>query len=95
MKKEYLKDYSIPKKVLSKVVDAFILAYQDAILQSNRVEIRGFGVLSAVLVRGKIISHPETKEQTVASPYYRITFKPSASFKEAMREKAKKEAAIT
>lgn len=95
MKKEYLSDLSISKKVLERIVDAFLHAYKESILENNRVEIRNFGVIKAELVRGRIINHPETKEATVASPYYKITFKPSSTFKEALRARAKKEAAET
>jgi nucleoid DNA-binding protein len=93
--KKHLTDVTITNKVMEKIIDAFLLAYKDSILENHRVEIRNFGVIRAELVRGRLISHPETKESTVASPYYKITFKPSATFKEALRARAKKEASET
>jgi len=92
MQKEHLKELGLTNKMITEVLNAFLEVYKDSILNNKRVEIRNFGVMNSELVRGRLISHPETKEQTIASPYYRLAFKPSATFKDKLKQKAKKEA---
>jgi nucleoid DNA-binding protein len=92
MQKEHLKDLKLSNKVLTEIVNAFIETYKDSIIKNKRVEIRNFGVMNSELIKGRIISHPETKEATISAPYYRLAFKPSATFKRLLRERAKKEA---
>lgn len=91
MQDEHLKDLGLSNKVVMEVVNAFIEVYKDCIVENKRVEIRNFGVINSELIKGRVISHPETGEELAASPYYRLAFKPSASFKEKLRMKAKKE----
>jgi len=82
----------LTSKELSEVLSAFLETYKSAILQSDRVEIRGLGIIEKQLIRGRIISHPETKESTVAAPYYRLSFIPCKELRDALKEKAKEAA---
>ena len=91
MQDDHIKDLGLSNKVVTQVLNAFIEVYKESILKSDRVEIRNFGVINSRLMRGMPISHPETKEELLASPYYRLTLKPSATFREALIKKAKKE----
>lgn len=94
MQKKHLKHLGLSNKTLTDILNAFMDVYKDSIVENKRVEIRNFGVMSSELIRGRIIHHPETKEPTIAAPYYRVSFKPSAAFKSLLKEKAKKEAQI-
>lgn len=87
-----LKDLGLSIQVLNKVLNAFIEVYKESILDNERVEIRGFGIMKSELIRGRLISHPETGEQVVAAPYYRISFIPSQSFRSKLKARAKVEA---
>jgi nucleoid DNA-binding protein len=93
MQKQYLKKLGLDNKTITEIVNAFMEVYKECIVESKRVEIRNFGVINSELVRGRLITHPETKERTIAAPYYRLTFKPSAAFKKQLRTRAKKEVA--
>jgi len=95
MQKEHLSELGLSNKTVTEVLNAFVAVYKDAILNNKRVEVRNFGVMNSELVRGRLINHPETKEQTIASPYYRLAFKPSAIFKEKLKARAKQEASET
>jgi len=88
---EDLRDLVLTNKVVTQVLNAFINVYKESILEAERVEIRNFGVMNSRLMRGMPINHPETKEELLASPYYKIGFKPSRSFRALLLEKAKKE----
>lgn len=90
-----LKELGLTNKVITEVLNVFLEVYKEAVLNNKRVEIRNFGVMNSELVRGRLINHPETKEQTIASPYYRLAFKPSATFKDQLKQRAKKEASET
>jgi nucleoid DNA-binding protein len=87
-----LKNLNLPNKLLNDVLNAFFEVYKEAILDNERVEIRGFGIMKSELIRGRLISHPETGEQVVAAPYYRISFIPSQSFRTKLKSRAKVEA---
>lgn len=89
---EHLKDLGLPNKIVSRVLGAFLEVYKEAILENERVEIRGFGIVKSELIRGRLISHPETGEQVVAAPYYRISFIPSQAFRDKLKSRAKVEA---
>ena len=91
MQERHLESLGLSNKVITEVLNAFIEVYKEAILESQRVEIRNFGVLESKLVKGRLITHPETNEEVPASPYYRIAFKPSAAFRDSLRQKAKQE----
>ena len=92
MQEEHLRELGLTNKQVTEVLNAFLETYKDSIVENKRVEIRNFGVINSELVKGRVITHPETKEVLPASPYYRLAFKPSASFKELLKEKAIKEA---
>jgi nucleoid DNA-binding protein len=90
---DHVKYYKLNRKMVDAVILAFIEVLKKELLESDRIEIRTLGIINSELVLGRILKHPETKEETVASPYYRHKFKPCASFRRAMKEKAKNEAA--
>ena len=87
-----LKHLGVDSKTLTEILNTFLEVYKESILENKRVEIRNFGIINSELVRGRLVTHPETKERTIAAPYYRIAFKPSAAFKKQLRDRAKKEA---
>lgn len=89
MQEQYLTKLGLSNKIVTEVLNAFIEVYKHSIIENKRVEIRNFGVVNSELVKGRVISHPETGEDIPASPYYRLALKPSASFKKKLREKAK------
>lgn len=89
---KHITDLGLTNKVVGEVLNAFIEVYKECIIDNTRVEIRNFGVINSTLIKGRIIVHPETKEELPASPYYRLAFTPSASFKGLLREKALKDA---
>ena len=77
--------------VVKQVLDAFLEVYKQSLLESPRIEIRNFGVMSSELFKGRTILHPTTGKPALASPYYKLTFRPNASFKKQLRQKAKLE----
>ena len=88
---EHIESLGLSNKTVSEVVEAFFTVYKQTVLENKRVEIRNFGIMTTELVRGRIIKHPETREQTIAPPYYRLAFKPSSAFKKLLKQKAKNE----
>ena len=86
---KHIKDIGLTNKVVLKVLEAFMEVYKESIIDNPRVEIRGFGILSKELVKGRIIKHPETGEEAIASPYYKLSFAASKKFRERLRNKAK------
>lgn len=91
MQDNHLEDLGLSNRTVTQVLNAFIEVYKQSIIEAERVEIRNFGVMNSRLMRGMPINHPETKEELLAPPYYRIAFKPSRAFKKSLAEKAKKE----
>ena len=91
MRKDHLSDIGITKRIITRVVKAFLEVYKKAILENNRIEIRNFGVFYLKLTPGREIVHPETREKIISPPYYRICFKPSNAFRQQLKEKAKQE----
>lgn len=91
----YLKEselkIELSNEMIREVLDSFLEVYKQSLLESPRIEIRNFGVMTSELFKGRTITHPVTKERAIASPYYKLTFKPNASFKRRLREKAKQE----
>lgn len=86
-----LEHLGLTNKLVGEVLEAFLDTYKECVIENERVEIRHFGVMQSSLVKGRIINHPETKEQVIAEPHYRIRFIPSQLFRQALREKAKVE----
>jgi len=90
---EELVDLGLPNRTLKKIIKTILSVYMDSIVQNGKVEVRGFGIFKTTFVKGRIVIHPTTKEELIASPHYRVRFMPSPSLKKVLKEKAKNEAA--
>ena len=89
----YLKEdnLELTNPVVKQVLDAFLEVYKLSLLETPRIEIRDFGVMTIRLFKGRVIRHPVTGEEELASPHYKISFKPNAAFKKRLRKKAMEE----
>ena len=90
-----LDDLGLSNKMLNRILNAFLEVYKESMLDSDRIEIRGFGIMKSQLIKGREIRHPETQETIPAEPYYRISFIPSQSFRDKLKERAKEEVVRT
>ena len=72
---------SITKRDVGKLVQMFIDEMCKMLLEGNRIEIRGFGVLSTKLRKPKIARNPKTKEPVNIPPRRVPVFKASRLLK--------------
>jgi len=71
----------------SKMFDALFVAMQEQLIQGNRIEIRGFGVLSVKNTKPNPTAHnPRTGERIFVPARRKAHFKPGLLLKQALRE---------
>lgn len=91
MQEKHLSDLGLSNRFLSGIVDSFLEAYKEAILTNKRVELAHFGTIRRELMKGKILRHPSSRVESIASPYYRMSFKPTRELRDLLRAKALEE----
>jgi integration host factor subunit beta len=75
---------SITKRDVGKLVQMFIDELCKMLLEGNRIEIRGFGVMSTKLRKPKIARNPKTKEPVNIPPRRVPVFKASRLLKASL-----------
>ncbi len=80
-------DTGCKKFMGKKVVDALFESMRETLIQGNRIEIRGFGVLSVKDAKAKPAArNPRTGEIIYVPARRKTHFKPGRVLKQAMRE---------
>ncbi len=72
------------------VVDTFISTIKEAVLDNNRIEIRGFGNFSLKKRKRRVARNPKTKEEVIIPDKIVPDFKISKIFKKEVDEKFNK-----
>lgn len=75
---------AITKRDVGRIVQMFIDDVCQTLREGNRIEIRGFGVLSTKLRKPKIARNPKTKEPVSIPPRRVPTFKASRLLKASL-----------
>jgi len=75
---------TITKRDVGKLVQLFIEEICKMLLEGNRIEIRGFGVMSTKLRKPKIARNPKTKEPVNIPPRRVPVFKASRLLKASL-----------
>jgi len=75
---------TITKRDVGKLVQLFLDELCKMLLEGNRIEIRGFGVLSTKLRKPKIARNPKTKEPVSIPPRRVPVFKASRLLKASL-----------
>jgi integration host factor subunit beta len=75
---------NITKRDVGKLVQMFIDEICKTLQEGNRIEIRGFGVLSTKLRRPKVARNPKTKEPVQIPPRRVPVFKASRLLKASL-----------
>lgn len=75
------------KNLAAKMVDSLFVAMRDSLIQSNRIEIRGFGVFQVKDTRPKPAArNPRTGEIIYVPARRKTHFKPGRLLKEALHQ---------
>ncbi len=75
---------AITKKDVGRIVQMFIDDVCETLREGNRIEIRGFGVLSTKLRKPKVARNPKTKQPVNIPPRRVPTFKASRLLKASL-----------
>ncbi len=75
---------SITKRDVGKLVQMFLDEMCKMLLEGNRIEIRGFGVMSTKLRKPKVARNPKTKEPVNIPPRRVPVFKASRLLKASL-----------
>ena len=75
---------TITKRDVGKLVQLFIDEICKMLLEGNRIEIRGFGVMSTKLRKPKVARNPKTKEPVNIPPRRVPVFKASRLLKASL-----------
>jgi integration host factor subunit beta len=75
---------NITKRDVGKLVQMFIDELCKMLLEGNRIEIRGFGVMSTKLRKPKVARNPKTKEPVNIPPRRVPVFKASRLLKSSL-----------
>lgn len=67
-------------------VEAFLAAVQEALLQGQKVSLRGFGTFSLLLQRPRIARNLTTGETIQLPARLRVTFTPARHLQDAIRK---------
>lgn len=83
------------KNLAARMVDSLFVAMRDSLIESNRIEIRGFGVFQVKDTRPKPAArNPRTGEIIYVPARRKTHFKPGRLLKEALHQ-TRREAAAT
>ncbi len=75
---------NITKRDVARIVQMFLDAMCQTLVDGNRIEIRGFGVLNTKLRKPKIARNPKTKEPVNIPPRRVPVFKASRLLKASL-----------
>lgn len=75
---------NITKRDVSRIVQMFIDDICETLREGNRIEIRGFGVMSTKLRKPKVARNPKTKEPVNIPPRRVPVFKASRLLKASL-----------
>jgi integration host factor subunit beta len=75
---------AITKRDVGKIVQLFIDEICKTLLEGNRIEIRGFGVMSTKLRKPKVARNPKTKDPVNIPPRRVPVFKASRLLKASL-----------
>jgi len=71
----------------SKMLNALFAGMREQLIQGNRIEIRGFGVLSVKNIKPNPTAHnPRTGERISVPARWKAWFKPGLLLKQALRQ---------
>ena len=80
-------DLGCPASQALELVDALFTELREQLLEGNRIEVRGFGVLDVKDTAAKPQArNPRTGEAVLVPPRRKVMFKPGKMLKEAMHE---------
>ena len=75
---------NITKRDVARIVQLFIDEMCNTLIEGNRIEIRGFGVLNTKLRKPKVARNPKTKEPVNIPPRRVPVFKASRLLKASL-----------
>ncbi len=78
---------NITKRDVARIVQMFIDQLCDTLVEGNRIEIRGFGVLNTKLRKPKVARNPKTREPVNIPPRRVPVFKASRLLKASLIKK--------
>ncbi len=77
----------IPKRDVKAMVEAMLATMKEAFFNEERIELRGFGVFSTKLRRGKRGKNPRTNEDIYIPEKKTVVFKPSKTIVRILNHK--------
>lgn len=81
-----LKLNNIPEADVAKSVNSIIDIMNDALVNKERIEIRGFGSFSLRYRKSRNAHNPKTGEKVVTAPKYKLHFKPGKELRELVQK---------
>jgi len=81
---EQQRDYS--EQTVKLVVDKLVEQLQQALINGNRIEIRGFGAFTVPFQRARTSRNPKTGESLVTKGKYKIRFKPGKELRDRVSQ---------
>lgn len=76
----------IPENDVAKAVNSIIDIMNDALIQKNRIEIRGFGSFALRYRKSRNAHNPKTGEKVVTAPKYKLHFKPGKELRDLVQK---------
>lgn len=77
---------SLSKKDCTRVVDAFLSAVKDTLIEQNNIEIRGFGTFKVKPRKARPARNPRTGEVVIVPPRPMPVFKASKELQEQVED---------
>lgn len=81
---EQVKAKRLTRAEVETVMNCFLEAMLDGIVEFEEIHIRGFGQLYRYEKGKRIIRHPKTKEEIVVAPHLEVDFKMGAEMRRRM-----------
>jgi len=79
----------IPRQQVKATIESFVEEIKSSLERDERVELRGFGVFTNKLRKGKIGRNPKNKVEVRIPDRFQPIFRPSRDFKKTIAEKIK------
>ncbi|MDZ4698767.1 MAG: HU family DNA-binding protein [Rhodothermales bacterium] len=76
------------------VINGFLTVLKDALVEEERIEIRGFGSFKVQERAPRIARNPRTNEEVEVEACYVPVFKPSQSFRAVVMDAARKRSRV-
>ncbi len=76
------------------VINGFLTVLKDALVEEERIEIRGFGSFKVQERAPRIARNPRTNEEVEVEACYVPVFKPSQSFRTVVMDAARKRSRV-